>query len=78
MWYKDAMTVGLALALLGLASTLASAQQSANDILLSTGVIATISAIDAHHARGDLADQRGVCVCAAAEVAMGCGLPGAL
>ncbi len=48
MWYKYTTTVGLALALLGLASTLASAQQSANDGPMSTGVIATITAIDAN------------------------------
>jgi hypothetical protein len=48
MWYKYVTTVGLALALLGLASTLAFAQQSANDGPMSTGVIATITAIDAN------------------------------
>jgi hypothetical protein len=48
MWYKCTTTVGLALALLGLASTLAFAQESANDGPMSTSVFATITAIDAN------------------------------
>ena len=46
MLHKHVTTVGLALALLGLASTVAFAQSS--NVPVSTGVVATITAIDAN------------------------------
>ena len=47
MGHTYATTMGLAVALLGLTSTLAFAQDAANDGPMSTGVIATITALDA-------------------------------
>ena len=47
MWYKYVTTVGLALALLGLASPLVFAETD-NGPAVATGVVATITAIDAN------------------------------
>jgi len=58
MWHKYATTVGLALALLGLASTVVFAQDSANPPS-STGVIATVTAIDARTSVATLQTEAG-------------------
>jgi hypothetical protein len=47
MWHKYATTVGLAWALLCLASTAVFAQDSGRESLVSTGVVAVITALDA-------------------------------
>ena len=58
MLYKHAKIVGLALAILGLASTLAFAQQGP-DPPVSTGVIATITTIDAKTGMATLKTEKG-------------------
>ena len=58
MLYKHVMTVGLALALLGLASTLVFAQNSNSDPV-STGVVATITTLDAKTGMATLTTEAG-------------------
>jgi hypothetical protein len=59
MLYKHVTTVGLVVALLCLASPPVFAQQSANDGPMSTGVVATIIAIDARTSAATLQTNAG-------------------
>ena len=62
MLYKYGKTLGLALAILGLASTLAFAQQGPKEEPVSTGVVATITTVDAKTGMATLKTEAGKCL----------------